>query len=115
MATAAAAAANKIKQFNFAWEGKDKTGKVVKGEMRAEGQAIVSATLRRQGILVNKIKKQSSRTGGSVTEKDVSLFTRQMATMMKAGVPLLQAFDIVGKGHSPVLQPCRCRRTGGYS
>jgi type IV pilus assembly protein PilC len=100
MATAAAAAANKIKQFNFAWEGKDKTGKVVKGEMRAEGQAIVSATLRRQGILVNKIKKQSSRTGGSVTEKDVSLFTRQMATMMKAGVPLLQAFDIVGKGHS---------------
>ena len=100
MATAAAAAANKIKQFNFAWEGKDKTGKVVKGEMRAEGQAIVSATLRRQGILVNKIKKQSSRSGGSVTEKDVSLFTRQMATMMKAGVPLLQAFDIVGKGHS---------------
>ena len=100
MATAAAAAANKIKQFNFAWEGKDKTGKVVKGEMRAEGQAIVSATLRRQGILVGKIKKRSSRSGGRVTEKDVALFTRQMATMMKAGVPLLQAFDIVGKGHS---------------
>ena len=99
MATAAAAA-NKIKQFNFAWEGKDKTGKVVKGEMRAEGQAIVSATLRRQGILVGKIKKRSSRSGGRVTEKDVALFTRQMATMMKAGVPLLQAFDIVGKGHS---------------
>ena len=100
MATAATAAANKIKQFNFAWEGKDKTGKVVKGEMRAEGQAIVSATLRRQGILVGKIKKRSSRSGGRVTEKDVALFTRQMATMMKAGVPLLQAFDIVGKGHS---------------
>jgi type IV pilus assembly protein PilC len=100
MATAAAAAANKIKQFNFTWEGKDKTGKVVKGEMRAEGQAIVSATLRRQGILVGKIKKRSSRSGGRVTEKDVALFTRQMATMMKAGVPLLQAFDIVGKGHS---------------
>lgn len=99
MATATTAA-NKVKQTNFAWEGKDKTGKVVKGEMRAEGQAIVSSTLRRQGIRVSKIKKQSSRSGGSVGEKDVALFTRQMATMMKAGVPLLQAFDIVGKGHS---------------
>ena len=96
----ATAAASKVKQTNFAWEGKDKTGKVVKGEMRGEGQAIVSSTLRRQGIQVSKIKKQGSRTGGSVGEKDVALFTRQMATMMKAGVPLLQAFDIVGKGHS---------------
>ena len=65
MATASAAA-NKVKQFNFTWEGKDKSGKVVKGEMRAEGQAIVSATLRRQGILVGKVKKRGSRTGGSV-------------------------------------------------
>ncbi len=100
MATAAAAAKNKVKEFNFAWEGRDKSGKTVKGEMRAGGEAVVNATLRRQGISVNKIKKQRAGGGGKVTDKDVTLFTRQMATMMKAGVPLLQAFDIVGKGHA---------------
>ncbi|MBI2316087.1 MAG: type II secretion system F family protein [Betaproteobacteria bacterium] len=99
MATAAAGAA-KTKEISFSWEGKDKSGKTVKGEMRAGGEAMVKATLRRQGILVSKIKKARSLGGGKVTEKDVALFTRQMATMMKAGVPLLQAFDIVGKGHS---------------
>ena len=95
MATAALAK----KEINFVWEGKDRTGKQVKGEMRAGGEALVSATLRRQGVIVSKIKKRRT-TGGSVGEKDVALFTRQMATMMKAGVPLLQSFDIVGKGHS---------------
>ena len=99
MATAAAAK-DKIKDFTFNWEGKDKQGKVVKGELRAQGEAVVNATLRRQGILVTKVKKQRAGGGGSVTEKDVTLFTRQLATMMKAGVPLLQSFDIVGKGHS---------------
>jgi type IV pilus assembly protein PilC len=99
MATAAIGK-DKIKEFNFTYEGKDKSGKVVKGEMRAGGEAVVSATLRRQGILVSKIKKQRAGSGGSVSEKDVTLFSRQLATMMKAGVPLLQAFDIVGKGHS---------------
>ena len=96
MATAAAA---KPKDINFVWEGKDKSGKMVKGEMRAGGEALVNATLRRQGIIVSKIKKRRT-SGGTVGEKDVALFTRQMATMMKAGVPLLQSFDIVGKGHS---------------
>ncbi len=96
----AAAAKDKIKDFTFSWEGKDKQGKVVKGELRAQGEAVVNATLRRQGILVTKVKKQRAGGGGSVTEKDVTLFTRQLATMMKAGVPLLQSFDIVGKGHS---------------
>ena len=96
MATAAAA---KPKEYNFAWEGKDRSGKVVKGEMRAGGDAVVATTLRRQGVTVSKIKKKRTG-GGSVKEKDVTLFTRQMATMMKAGVPLLQSFDIVGKGHS---------------
>jgi type IV pilus assembly protein PilC len=57
-----------------------------------------SANLRRQGILVTKVKKRRFGRGGKVTEKDITLFTRQLATMMKAGVPLLQAFDIVGKG-----------------
>jgi len=99
MATAAIGK-DKIKEFTFTWEGKDKSGKIIKGEMRAGGEAVVNATLRRQGILVNKVRKQRGRSGGKVTEKDVTLFSRQLATMMKAGVPLLQAFDIVGKGHS---------------
>lgn len=94
-------AAKDTKEILYHWEGKDKKGKVVKGEMRASGEAFVSASLRRQGITVSKIKKQSSFSkGGKVTDKDVTLFTRQLATMMKSGVPLLQAFDIVGKGHS---------------
>lgn len=94
-------AATANKEVTFAWEGKDKKGKVVKGEMKASGESFVNATLRRQGINVTKIKKQSGfKSGGKVTDKDVTLFTRQLATMMKAGVPLLQAFDIVGKGHS---------------
>ena len=89
-----------VKEYTFAWEGKDKTGKLMRGEMRAGGEALVNATLRRQGILVSKIKKQAFKRGGKITEKDITLFTRQLATMMKAGVPLLQAFDIVGKGAS---------------
>jgi len=94
-------AAKTVKQLNFLWEGKDKRGKVIKGEIRAPGEAVVSATLRRQGITVTKIKKQSSFSSSSkITEKDIALFTRQLATMMKSGVPLLQAFEIVGKGHS---------------
>ncbi|MBA3022599.1 MAG: type II secretion system F family protein [Gammaproteobacteria bacterium] len=88
----------KIKETLYHWEGKDKSGKTVKGEMRAPGEATVSAHLRRQGIQVSKVKK-SSQGKGSVSEKDITLFTRQLATMLKSGVPLLQAFDIVGKGH----------------
>src|SRR4051812_11707012 len=99
MATAAAAK-DRVKEINFSWEGKDRTGKVVKGELKAGGEALANATLRRQGIMVTKIKKQRSKGGGSVSEKDVTLFTRQLATMMKSGVPLMQSFDIVGKGHS---------------
>jgi type IV pilus assembly protein PilC len=100
MATAAAAtAAGKgPKEFTFAWEGKDKAGKIVRGELRAVSETAVNATLRRQGIMVQKVKKQKKRGGGSVGSKDIALFTRQLATMMKAGVPLLQSFDIVGKG-----------------
>ena len=87
-----------VREFNFVWEGKDKGGKIVRGELRAASQAVVSTTLRRQAITPTKIKKQSLRKGGTVSDKDVALFTRQLATMMRAGVPLLQAFDIVGKG-----------------
>ncbi|MFA6121369.1 MAG: type II secretion system F family protein [Sideroxydans sp.] len=94
----ATAKPEKVKEVQYIWEGKDKSGKIVKGEMRGAGEASVSAHLRRQGIQVSKIKK-SAKSGGTVSEKDVTLFTRQLATMLKSGVPLLQAFDIVGKGH----------------
>ncbi|KQZ39874.1 type II secretion system F family protein [Duganella sp. Root1480D1] len=94
------ATAGTAKEQVFTWEGKDKTGKTVRGEMRAGGEAVVNVTLRRQGIMATKIKKKVYRSGKKVSEKDLTLFTRQLATMMKAGVPLLQAFDIVGKGHS---------------
>lgn len=96
---AVAPKAAKAKEYSYLWEGKDKTGKIVKGEMRAPGEANVSAHLRRQGVNVTKVKKLRA-SGQKVGEKDISLFTRQLATMMKSGVPLLQAFDIVGKGHS---------------
>lgn len=96
---AVAPKAAKAKEYSYLWEGKDKTGKRVKGEMRAPGEATVSAHLRRQGINISKVKRLRGGTK-PVSEKDISLFTRQLATMMKSGVPLLQAFDIVGKGHS---------------
>jgi type IV pilus assembly protein PilC len=101
MATAAAAARKPdVKEFNFTWVGKDKSNKTVRGEMKATGEAQVNATLRRQGIRVDEIKKQKLGGGGSISDKDITLFTRQLATMLKSGVPLLQAFDIVGKGHT---------------
>ena len=101
MATAAAAVKKpEVKEFNFTWVGQDKTGKTVRGEMRASGEAQVNATLRRQGIKAVEVKKQKLGGGSSITDKDITFFTRQLATMMKSGVPLLQAFDIVGKGHS---------------
>lgn len=87
-----------IKEFVFEWEGKDRNGKIVRGEMRAGGEAVISASLRRQGILVTKVKKRRSSGGKSIKQKDIAVFTRQLATMMRAGVPLLQAFDIVARG-----------------
>lgn len=89
-----------VKLYNYTWTGKDKTGKTIRGEVRAAGDHIVLAQLRRQGIQVTGVKKVSHRGGKKITEKDITFFTRQLAVMMKAGVPLLQAFDIVGRGHS---------------
>ena len=89
-----------VKEFTFVWEGKDRGGKTLRGEMRAGGTAVVNSTLRRQGINVVKIKKRRYKTGKRIQEKDITLFTRQLATMMRSGVPLLQAFDIVAKGTS---------------
>jgi type IV pilus assembly protein PilC len=89
-----------VKLYNYSWSGKDKTGKVVKGEIRAGGEHVVLATLRRQGLQNISVKKVSTRGGKRITQKDITIFTRQLAVMMKAGVPLLQSFDIVGKGHA---------------
>ena len=101
MATAAMAAKKtEIRDFNFTYVGQDRGGKTIRGEIRATGEAQVNALLRRQGIKVQEIKKQKRARGGKITEKDITLFTRQLATMLKSGVPLLQAFDIVAKGHS---------------
>jgi len=96
----ATATSRDIKEFVFEWEGKDRNGKQVRGETRAVGENQVKASLRRQGVLATKIKKRSMRSGKSIKPKDIAIFTRQLATMMKAGVPLLQAFDIVGRGNA---------------
>jgi type IV pilus assembly protein PilC len=94
-----ATTAPSIKEYLYEWEGKDRNGKAVKGEVRAAGEAQVQAQLRRQGILVQKVKKRRLSSAKRIRPKDIALFTRQLATMMKAGVPLLQAFDIVGRGN----------------
>jgi type IV pilus assembly protein PilC len=95
---ATAAIAKSPKELIFEWEGKDKNGKVVRGEMRAGGESMVNASLRRQGVLVTKVRKRRTTGGRSIKQKDIAIFTRQLATMMKAGVPLLQSFDIVARG-----------------
>jgi len=87
----------------WTWEGKDRTGKAIRGEIRAESEVVAKAQLRRQGLNVTKVTKRKAKFGQKITEKDVALFTRQLASMMKAGVPLLQAFDIAAKGHSNAL------------
>ena len=97
MATALAAK-QRIKDIVFEWEGKDKNGKSVRGEMRAGGEAMVSASLRRQGVMVNKVKKRRLSGGKAIKQKDIAVFTRQLSTMMRAGVPLIQSFDIVARG-----------------
>ena len=84
----------------YEWEGKDRQGKPARGEVRAAGENQVQAHLRRQGLLPLKIKKQRLGSGKAIKAKDIALFTRQLATMMQAGVPLLQSFDIVGRGHA---------------
>lgn len=100
MAIASKAKARTVKESVFLWEGKNKDGKMVRGEMRAASETVVQTMLRRQGIPNAKVKKVHFKRGGKITEKDIALFTRQLATMMRSGVPLLQSFDIVGRGHA---------------
>jgi type IV pilus assembly protein PilC len=100
MATTTLKKKSDIKEVVFEWEGKDRNGKVVRGEQRAVSENQVMAALRRQGVIPGKIKKRRMRSGKTIKPKDIAIFTRQLATMMKAGVPLLQAFDIVGRGNA---------------
>ena len=94
-----ATATSKVKEHVFEWEGKDRNGKAVRGETRGASENLVMTALRRQGIVPIKVKKRRMSGGKSIKPKDIAIFTRQLATMMKAGVPLLQAFDIVGRGN----------------
>jgi type IV pilus assembly protein PilC len=89
----------RVKEFVFVWEGVDRNNKPTRGEARGASETVVTTNLRRQGFRITKIKRQTYRGGRRINEKDVTFFTRQLATMLKAGVPLLQAFDIVARGH----------------
>lgn len=104
-----AVAAKKPKFDAFTWEGVDKQGKKVKGEMEAASVAFVNATLRRQGINPVKVAKRRKSLGSlskkKIKPKDIAIFTRQLATMLQAGIPIAQSFEIVGKGHeNPSMQ-----------
>jgi type IV pilus assembly protein PilC len=100
MATAVARRDLKVKEQTFLWEGVDRNNKPMRGEIRAVSETVATTNLRRQGIRVLKLKRQSFRGGRSISGKDMTFFTRQLATMLKAGVPLLQSFDIIARGHS---------------
>lgn len=99
MATSTASSGNKTKSYVFAWEGKDRNARIVRGEMMASGENQVRATLRRQGVFATKIKRNRVKAGKKIKGRDIAIFTRQLSTMMRAGVPLLQSFDIVGRGN----------------
>jgi type IV pilus assembly protein PilC len=91
-----------IKQNTFIWEGKDSKGQKVKGETSGANIALVKAGLRRQGITPAKVRKKSKPLfggGKSIKPADIAVFSRQLATMMNSGVPLVQSFDIIGRGH----------------
>ncbi|MCE2871392.1 MAG: type II secretion system F family protein [Oxalobacteraceae bacterium] len=100
MTPASPSQASNTNELIFVWEGKDKSGRIVQGEMRATGAERVNILLRRQGLTAISIKKKSTLRQQRIKEKDICIFTRQLATMLKSGVPLLQAFDIVARGHA---------------
>lgn len=94
-------------QFPYVWEGTDKKGKRIKGKMLAVSEAAVKADLRRQGVLAKKVRKETQlfKSGKKVNAEDIALFARQLATMLQAGIPMVQCFDIIGNGHDkPAMQ-----------
>src|SRR6201989_1233300 len=108
MAPAATATVKSIKRdVPYQWEGMDKKGNRVKGKSLAPDEAALRADLRRQGIAASRIRKQSQafKSGGKPNPGDIAVFSRQLATMLAAGIPLVQAFEIVGNGHEkPAMQ-----------
>jgi type IV pilus assembly protein PilC len=90
---------SQVKEYTFLWEGVDRNNRHIRGEIKAASEAVVNSNLRRQGIRITKLRRQTFRGGGRVNEKDITFFTRQLATMLKAGVPLLQSFEIIARGH----------------
>ena len=90
---------SQVKEYTFLWEGVDRNNRHIRGEVKAASEAVVNSNLRRQGIRITKLRRQTFRGGGRVNEKDITFFTRQLATMLKAGVPLLQSFEIIARGH----------------
>src|SRR5271170_7695060 len=95
------------KETQFLWEGKDKRGNKVRGKSLATNEAALRADLRRQGVAATRVKTQSKAfsRGGKVTNEDIAVFSRQLATMMSAGIPMVQAFEIIGNGHEkPSMQ-----------
>lgn len=97
-------ATDSIKKFTFTWEGMDRNGKRVKGEMNGTSIALINATLRRQGVNPLKVRKKAKplfqKGGKKIVTKDIAIFSRQLATMMASGVPLVQSIDIAGRGHA---------------
>src|SRR5215475_3532264 len=107
MAPAATATVRAVKrEIPFAWEGRDKRGARIKGRSLAPDEQTLRAELRRQGVAPSKIRKQrQGRKGGKVNAGDIAVFSRQLATMLAAGIPLVQAFEIVGNGNDkPSMQ-----------
>jgi type IV pilus assembly protein PilC len=108
MAQAATTTVKAIRRdIPFSWEGRDKRGTRVKGKSLAPDEAALRADLRRQGIAPSRIKKQSQafKTGGKINPGDIAIFARQLATMLTAGIPMVQAFEIVGNGNDkPAMQ-----------
>src|SRR5271155_3707801 len=95
------------RETQFLWEGKDKRGNKVKGKSLAANEASLRADLRRQGVAATRVKTQSAsfRSGGKPSNEDIAVFSRQLATMMSAGIPMVQAFEIIGNGHDkPAVQ-----------
>src|ERR1700723_2146951 len=103
MATSATAVK---KETQFLWEGKDKRGNKVRGKALAANEQALRADLRRQGVAPTRVKTPSRvRGGGKVQPQDIAVFARQLATMMSAGIPMVQAFEIIGNGHEkPAVQ-----------
>jgi len=93
------------KEIQFVWEGKDKRGHKVRGKALAANEQALRADLRRQGVAATRVKTQSKMGGGKVQPQDIAVFARQLATMMSAGIPMVQAFEIIGNGHEkPSMQ-----------